>query len=110
WPSTRTSKICAAPSEACSFHTSFCHHSGGAMNRFANARIGAAAAKISCHRLVDVVIRGPWLFEQQHSRAHQLSRLAVPALRHIFGNPSSLQWMAQISGKALDGSHFLARG
>src|SRR2546430_4689422 len=70
------------------------------MNGAPDALIGAAAADVSRHRFVDVFIGGPWFFAQQHGSAHQLSRLAIAALRHVFGNPSALQRMTQIVREA----------
>ena len=68
------------------------------------------ADRQSANRIVDVFIGGPWFFAQQDSRAHQLPRLAVAALRDIFSDPSALQWMTQIGREALDSGHFFASG
>ena len=54
----------------------------------ANPRISSAAANIPAHRLVNIVIRGLRILRQQHRRAHDLSRLAISALRHVHFNPS----------------------
>src|SRR5207249_6617823 len=78
------------------------------MNGAPDALIRSTPADVSRHRFVDVFIGGPWFFAQQHGSAHQLSRLAIAALRHVFGNPSALQWMTQIGREALDGCYFFA--
>ena len=40
---------------------------------------------------------------QEVRGAHDLTRLAVPALGHFLGNPRLLEWMAAIVGESFDG-------
>jgi hypothetical protein len=76
-----------------SFDTSrqFC----GTMDRAADSAVRSAATDISSEGLVNVIVGGYWLFAEQHCRTHDLSRLAIPALRDIEFNPGALQWVAQ---------------
>src|ERR1700682_1011422 len=69
------------------------------MDGFANSLIGTAGANISAHRIVDVRITGAGLLCQKRCRVHDLSWLAVTALRHIFFHPSPLHWMGGIRGE-----------
>src|SRR2546421_1953671 len=55
----------------------------------ANALVGAAAADVA-HRLVDLLIGRLGFFPQQRCRRHDLSRLAVAALRHVERRPGLL--------------------
>ena len=77
------------------------------MNRFANALIGSAAAEIAIHRLGDLVVRGLGRLRQQSGGGHDLSRLAVAALRNFFGEPGLLQRMKSVRAEAFDRGHVL---
>src|SRR6185369_4853747 len=79
------------------------------MNGLANPCIRPAAAYVSGHRLVDVLVRWLGLLAQQHSRTHQLSGLAVAALRHILFDPCLLQRMTEIRRKSFNGGDLLPR-
>src|SRR5882762_6332156 len=61
-----------------------------ALDRFTNANIGGAAAKISTHRFFNV--RVGWFRSsfQQRDRAHNLSALTVAALHYVFVYPGIL--------------------
>src|SRR5512146_1773997 len=59
----------------------------GAVDGRADARVGAAAADVAGHRLVDVGVARVRLGLEQRHRAHDLARLAVAALRHVVGDP-----------------------
>src|SRR5258708_2697622 len=61
------------------------------MDRTTNADIGAATADIG--NAVDVGIGGIGLFLEQSRRRHDLARLAIAALRDIFGDPGGLHRM-----------------
>src|SRR5437879_5149170 len=100
----------AVPSEECSFCTSGGHHARSPVDRLANPRIGTTTTDVARHSLIDVVIARPRFFAQQHRRAHQLSRLTVPALRHVLGNPCTLQGMTQVRRQPLNGRHLLTSG
>src|SRR3954470_21506395 len=57
-----------------------------APDRAANAHIGSAAAEVPPHRLYHVVFRRMSVLREQRGGGHDLSALAVAALRHLFGN------------------------
>jgi len=76
------------------------------MDSFADALIRATAADIAAHGVVDVGVGGVGLLAQQRHRGHDLSGLAVAALRHIFFHPGLLHWMASVGGQPLDGRDF----
>ena len=77
--------------------------SGGAMNRLANAGIGAATADVSRHRRIDVGIAGAPIGLQQRGCRHDLAGLAVTALRHVEFHPCLLQHMAAVFRESFDG-------
>ena len=63
------------------------------MNGLANAFVGAAAADVSGHGRVDVLIAGIGVTVQQSGRRHDLTGLAVAALGNIFFLPGRLNRM-----------------
>ena len=75
------------------------------MDRSPNPRIRSATANVARHRLVNIFIGRLRLIAQQHRRAHQLSRLAIAALRNILFQPRALQWIAQVRRQPLDRRH-----
>jgi len=80
----------------------------GAMNGFANALIGATAADVAGHEIVDIGIGGIGLFGEQCDGGHDLAGLAVPALRDVFGDPGFLNGMEMtVGGEAFNGGDFL---
>ena len=78
------------------------------MDGFANSFIGSAAAEVAVHGLRDLVIAGSWCLRQQSRRRHDLSGLAVAALRNFFRNPGLLQNVQSIRTQAFNGGDFLA--
>src|SRR5205823_6149117 len=62
----------------------------GLLDCFANAEIGAAAADVPGHRVVDIGIRRMRVARQQRGSGHDLSRLAVTALDNFTIVPSLL--------------------
>ncbi len=80
------------------------------MDRFADAGIGAAAADVAAHRGVDVVIARIRHALEQGGGAHDLSRLAVAALRDIEFAPGDLDRVAAVFGQPLDRRDGLALG
>src|SRR5688572_17314828 len=74
----------------------------GAMNRLANARIGAAATDVAAHGRIDIGIRGLGVLLEQGHRRHDLARLAVPALGHVDLHPGTLHRMAAIRRQPFD--------
>lgn len=73
------------------------------MNGAANAIVGSAATEIAAHCHVDVGISGLRLAREQRRSGHDLSGLAIAALRHVFRDPSLLQRVTAICRKAFDG-------
>src|SRR5689334_12969832 len=69
-------------------------HVGRTVNRFANPLIGAAAADVSGHGGVDLRIGGFRGLGEQRRCGHDLSRLAVAALRYVHIDPSALHGVA----------------
>src|ERR1700704_2542425 len=62
----------------------------GLLDRFANAGIGAAAADVAGHRVVDVGIRRMRVAREQRRSRHDLARLAVAALNDLAVEPGLL--------------------
>lgn len=78
------------------------------MDGFANALVGAAAADVAAHGVVDIGIGGMGFFREQSRRGHDLAGLAIAALRNIFLDPGTLDGMAPILGETFDGGDFFA--
>src|ERR1700722_16998751 len=75
---------------------------GSAMDRPADAHIGAAAADIG--DAVDIGCGGPGRLVQRRDRRQNLARLAIAALRHILRHPRRLHRMrVALRGQAFDG-------
>src|SRR6516162_7315266 len=69
----------------------------GALDGFAYADIGAAAANIARHRRIDIAIVGMWILGEQGRRRHDLPRLAVAALNHFVVQPGLLHLGARFA-------------
>ena len=78
------------------------------MDRASDALIGAAAADVAAHGVIDVRVGRMRVFAEQHSGRHDLARLAVSALRDILLDPRALQRMAEVGGETFDGGDFFA--
>ena len=63
----------------------------GALDRGADARVGAAAADIAHHRGVDLGVVRMRIGRQQFGRRHDLAGLTITALRHVELHPRRLQ-------------------
>src|SRR5882724_2841368 len=79
----------------------------GAMDGGADALVGAAATDVG-HRRVDVGVRGMRILREQRRGGHDLPRLAVAALRHVFRDPRPLHRVRAVLGQAFDRRHALA--
>src|SRR6266480_915842 len=79
----------------------------GAMDGGADALVRAAAADVG-HRRVDVGVAGMRSFRQQRRGGHDLPRLAVAALRHVFLDPRALHGVRAVPGEAFDRGHSFA--
>ena len=73
------------------------------MNCLANSFIGSAATKITVHGFGD--LRVGWIrrLREQSGSGHNLSGLAIAALRNLFGDPGLLQDMETIGAETFDG-------
>src|ERR1700676_1632005 len=78
---------------------------GRAMDGFADALVGSAAADIAAHEVVDVGVGRFGLLREQRDGGHDLSGLAVTALRDVFLDPGLLHGMAPVGRQAFDGRH-----
>lgn len=75
------------------------------MNTAANARVGAASADVAGEGGIDVGIGGLGVGGEEGDGRHDLTGLAVTALRHVFIDPGLLNGVASVvgSGYAFDG-------
>src|SRR2546422_3249377 len=75
----------------------------------ADARIGATAANVARHRLVDIAVGGRRVLRQQRGGGHDLAGLAVAALHDLEVEPRLLDPLADGCGAdALDGGDGMA--
>ena len=72
------------------------------MDRLANSRVGPAAADVAGHGVIDLGVGGLGGLGEQRSRRHDLSRLAIAALRNVDFDPGALDGMTAGRGKAFD--------
>src|SRR5258708_28382591 len=88
----------------------------GLLDRFANADIGATAANVAGHRVVDVGIRRMRVAREQRRSGHDLARLAVAALNDFLVKPRLLDLGARprradrLDRRNLRGAHAADRG
>src|SRR6266849_7346489 len=81
------------------------------LDRRANPLVGAAAANIAAHRLVDIAIGGRRRPGEEAGGLHDLSALAVAALRDVQAAPRRLDAPAdRCRADSLDGRDLLAFG
>ena len=66
------------------------------MDRRSDARVGPAAAQIARHRGVDILVCGLRVAGQKVGGLHDLSGLAVTALRHLMVDPSGLNGVQRV--------------
>jgi hypothetical protein len=81
---------------------------GGAVDGFADALVGTAAADVAAHEIVNVGVGGIGLFGEERGCGHDLAALAIAALRNVNFNPGLLDRVVPIFGEAFDGSDFSA--
>jgi hypothetical protein len=79
------------------------------MDRRPNARVRPASADVG-HRNVDFIICRIWFLPQEGYGRHDLSRLAVAALRHVELLPCNLHRMGPVGRKAFDRRYFRTGG
>jgi hypothetical protein len=80
----------------------------GAVDGLANAKVGGTAAEVSHHGFVDVVIVGMSPLGKQGCGRHDLTGLAVTALRDLLTNPSLLHGVQTVHGEPLNGDNPLS--
>jgi hypothetical protein len=76
------------------------------MNRAANSRVGTAAEDISGHRGIDVGVVRAGIALEKRDRGHDLSGLAIAALRNVDLQPGFLHRVAAIVGQPFNGGPF----
>src|SRR6266540_5611738 len=76
------------------------------MDRGPDALVSPAATDVR-HRGIDLGISRLRFLAQQRRRRHDLSRLAVAALRHVLGDPRLLDAMRRRGAEAFDGNNWL---
>src|SRR5215467_10911623 len=79
-----------------------------AVNGFANALVGSAAADVAAHEVVDISVSWAGFLCEQRRRRHNLSALTVAALWHVNFHPGLLHRMAAVRGKSFNSRYFLA--
>ena len=72
------------------------------MDRLAYPYIGSTAAEISVHGFVDLLVGRLRMFHEQRRGGHDLSSLAIPALRHVDFFPGLLQGMRAVRRESLN--------
>src|SRR5208282_6669023 len=85
-----------------------CQPSRRLLDRRANTLICAATADIAEHRVVDVGVGRMRRLLEQRRGLHDLSGLAIAALRHVQGAPGLLDGMFARWVESLDGDDRLA--
>src|SRR2546427_7186288 len=78
------------------------------MNGLPNPRIGPTAAKIG-NLAIDVGVTGFAVLSQQRRSRHDLSRLAISALRHVTFPPRDLERMLRVGRESLYRRHIFPR-
>src|SRR5438128_1345639 len=81
----------------------------GQVHGAADRLVRSAAADVIAHGFVDIGVRGIGFLGKEGGRGHDLPRLAVSALRHVFLHPRSLYRMVTIRREAFDRRDGLAR-
>src|SRR5215472_12341291 len=78
------------------------------MDRAPDSLVGTTAADVAAHCLVDIRVGGVEVLAKQRCRAHDLTGLAIPALRNLFHNPGQLQGMSAVGRESLNRRHALS--
>src|SRR5215469_4751820 len=68
----------------------------GSMDGMPDALIGSTTTKVPGERSINVRVGGRRVLRQEGGSRHQLSRLAIAALGHFFGDPRTLQGVAAV--------------
>jgi hypothetical protein len=75
---------------------------GGFMDSRADALVGVAAANVSAHPIVNVLVRRFAISAQQTDCSHHLAGLAITTLRDVELSPNGLDNLGDFSGDTLD--------
>ena len=75
------------------------------MDGFPHSQIGPAAAQISVHGRIDILVRRLGVLRQKRSRGHNLTGLTIAALRHVNLLPGYLQRVRTKRGQSFDGGN-----
>src|SRR5439155_2338764 len=78
---------------------------GGRLDGGGDALIAAATANIPAHRSVDLVFGRVFVGCEQRRGLHDLTGLAIPALRYIQGAPGLLHRVVAVAVETLDRRH-----
>jgi hypothetical protein len=70
-----------------------------------NARVRPASTNVG-HRCVDLVVSRTWSLSQEGYRRHDLSGLAITALRNVKLLPCNLDGMSSVGGQTFNGRNF----
>ena len=73
------------------------------MDGRADPLVRVAAANISAHCVIDILVGRFAVSAQQANGGHHLSGLAIPTLRHIEFSPCRLDGLGNFSGNPFDG-------
>ena len=79
----------------------------GAVDGVAYEEVSGATAEIAGHGFVDIGVGGVRFLSKQGGCGHDLSGLAVAALRNLFSDPGILDRMWTVCCKAFDGENSL---
>src|SRR4051812_26891375 len=82
---------------------------GRDVDGLADPRVRHAPAEVAGHAGVDVLVGGVGIVAQKSARLHDLSRLAVTALRDLLLAPGNLQGMLALGVEPFDGRDARAR-
>src|SRR5262245_14577146 len=85
------------------------HRRCGGVYRLADAIIGSARTDMARHRPLDLRVAWVLVLRKQRRRGHDLSRLAIAALRNLLRDPGLLDRMIAIPGETFDSDDRLAR-
>jgi hypothetical protein len=78
------------------------------MDRAADSLIGSTATENAIHGRIDIGVGRIGFLRKQRRRHHDLSGLAVSALRDMHLDPGDLQGVASVGRKTLDRKDFSA--
>src|SRR5947207_6163305 len=78
---------------------------GCRFDRGGDALVAATAAYVAAHRAVDLILRRIFGRREQRRGLHDLTGLAIPALRNVEGTPGFLHRMHPVRIESLDRCH-----